>query len=152
VCDEELPFMPVTQRLALLQTAMFDLLPELIQLLDNVFQTPSNESKQTQRHSLIIEEHMRSMRTHFKSSGLGLMWLGVVRTHCTAPSAQAVALNEMASRVVKLHVRLLPLTRPTFIRIDSVNRYDASCGRPRCFGTRKATELTWRRLLKRIAF
>ncbi len=111
--DEELPLLPVTQRLALLQVAMFHLLPELIELLDNVFQTPASDSMQepagenmqVRHHSFILEEHMRCMRTHVKSSGLGLMWLGVLRTHCTAPDAQAVALHEIAARAIKLHLR-----------------------------------------------
>ena len=103
--DEELPFMPVSQRLVLLQVAMFDLLPELIELLDNAFQPPASASAREHNHTLIIEDHMRLLRKHFKTSGLGLMWLGVVRTHCSSPSAQAVALNEMAARVIKLDVR-----------------------------------------------
>lgn len=97
--------MPVTQRLTLLQVAMFDLLPELIELLDSLFKAPSSDGESAHNHTLIMEEHLRSMRNHFKSSGLGLMWLGVVRTHCTSPSAQAVALHEMASRAIKLELR-----------------------------------------------
>jgi len=97
--------MSVTQRSILLDVAMFDLLPELIELLDNVFQPPVSESARAHNHTVIIEEHLRLMRKHFKASALGLTWLGVVRTHCSSPSAQAVALNEMAARVIKLDVR-----------------------------------------------
>lgn len=97
--------MPVTQRLALLQVAMFDQLPELIELLDRAFQTPASQSTQLLKHIHIIEEHLSSMRRHFKASGLGLMWLGVLRTHCSSANARAVALNEMAARAIKLSVR-----------------------------------------------
>jgi hypothetical protein len=104
-CDDEVPFMPVTQRVMLLQVAMFDLLPELMELLDHSFEKPASDSVQSHNYTLLIEEHLQMMRRHFKSSGLGLMWLGVVRTHCSNPTAQAAALNEMAARVIKLEVR-----------------------------------------------
>ncbi len=103
--DEELPFTPVTQRLALLQVAMFDQLPDLIEILDHAFQAPASQSSQASNHMRTIEEHLSLMRRHVKASGLGLMWLGVIRTHCASASAQAVALNEMVARVIKLSVR-----------------------------------------------